>query len=72
MLITILSHPVAVDPETRTLRPVDDQGDAFFGLEPGTNGTAAECRRELVSPYRGANWSTSSGRVATSLYYRVP
>lgn len=39
---------VTVDLETGTLRPQTAEGDRFYGLEPGTNGTAATTRRALV------------------------
>jgi len=45
--------------------PIDEEADRFFGVERGTNGTAAAMRRELAAP--GARWQTSDGRPALSL-----
>lgn len=45
-----------------TAQPTDRDADAFYGLLPGTNGTAAACRRELVAP--GCKWVCSDGSPA--------
>lgn len=37
-----------VDLETATIRPESPDGDDFYGLAMGTNGTAATVRRELA------------------------
>ncbi len=51
---------VAFDPGKRTLTPINGDADAFFGLRPGTNGTAATMRRAVVEAhYRGTE--TGSG-----------
>jgi hypothetical protein len=57
---------------THTIRPIDADGDRYFGLEPGTNGTAAESRRGTVAP-RGVNvtWQRHDGRPAVGLTLRV-
>jgi hypothetical protein len=56
---------------THTIRPLDAEGDRHFGLEPGTNGTAAECRREAVAPRGiGVTWLRHNGRPAVGLTLR--
>lgn len=52
----------------KTITPADREGDDYFGLGPGTNGTAAICRRALVEP-EGYRWVRSSGRPATGPNY---
>lgn len=59
-------HNVITSPLTRTVRPCEPAGDAFFGLEPGTNGSAATARRALVQP-EGYRWLRHDGRPATGL-----
>jgi len=54
---------------TDALRPVDPAGDAFYGLEPGTNGTAAECRRQA---FPARTWVRHDGREARGLWYAPP
>jgi len=62
---------VMIDTTTRTVRPVDLEGDRLFGLELGTNGTAAECRRELVTP-RGHTWLRHNGSQPRGLWLTPP
>ncbi len=64
-------YVVTVDPVTRTVRPLDAQGDDYFGLGIGTNGTAATNRRQLAvisasvpADYR---WVRANGSAATGL-----
>lgn len=57
--------------EGSTIRPVTPEGDAYFGLEAGTNGTAAECRRALVQR-PGERWVRFDGRPATGLRLAPP
>ncbi len=59
---------VIVDQQTKTIRPALEAGDAYFGLGPGTNGTAAIMRRALVEP-PGFTWVRASGGVATGILY---
>lgn len=47
-----------------TIRPTTREGDAFFGLELGTNGTGPAGRRALHPPLR---WERHDGRPATGL-----
>ena len=56
-------HDVRIDHATRTVRPEDREGDVFFGLRWGTNGTATETRRALVAP-PGYLWRCSDGQAA--------
>jgi hypothetical protein len=61
---------VHVDPEARTLKPEHPQGDDYFGLVIGTNGTAARCRRELhehVACAEGFVWVRANGGPATGV-----
>lgn len=60
--------PLIICHVTHTIRPADRDGDRYFGLEPGSNGTAATCRRALVQPL-GFRWLRSSGRAATGPLY---
>ncbi len=69
--INALAYPLNVDTQSKTLRPVDDHGDEYFGLAPLTNGTAAACRRACVE-VPGFKWVSSSGRTPTALLYVVP
>lgn len=59
---------IYVDHTAKTVRPVSDSDDAYFGLGPGTNGTAAICRRALVQP-EGYNWTRASGAPASGILY---
>lgn len=49
----------------RTIRPATPEGDRFFGLESGTNGTGAEMRRMGVPA--GLQWVRHDGKPATGL-----
>jgi hypothetical protein len=42
--------PTEYDHLTHTIRPTEAEGDDFYGLSKGTNGTAAQARRECVAP----------------------
>jgi len=42
------------------IRPAHPNGDDFYGLAPGTNGTAAAMRRTLVTP-EGFAWFRYDG-----------
>jgi uncharacterized protein YcbX len=55
-------HRVTLDRQNRTVRPADLEGDRFFGLEPGTNGTAAEARRHVAPA--GFTWRRHDGSHA--------
>lgn len=64
-------HPKYYPVDTRavltssgTLRPATPEGDAFFGLEMGTNGTAASARREA---FGAGPWERFDGSPATGL-----
>jgi len=59
-------HAVRLDLGAETLWPLTPEGDAFFGLELGTNGTAATCRRLLLAPEH-YKWTRHDGRPATGL-----
>jgi hypothetical protein len=48
-----------------TIRPVSPEGDAWFGLESGTNGTAATMRR--MNAPAGLEWRRHDGKPATGL-----
>lgn len=41
---------VKIDTVTKTIQPLNAEGDAFYGLAVGTNGTATICRRACVEP----------------------
>ncbi len=59
-----------INHETKTIRPLDAAGNAFFGLDFGTNGTAAIGRRvvaEHSSNGVGYTWVKSSGAHALGL-----
>lgn len=61
---------VTVDHTTHTMRPAHDAGDAYFGLETGTNGTAAISRRawaEYVHSAQGYRWVRHNGKPATGV-----
>ena len=61
---------IVVDHEHRTISPKHDAADEFFGVAWGTNGTAAECRRSIVTP-SGYRWVRSDGRLPLHLeWYR--
>lgn len=59
-------HNVQISAFANACIPCDEAGDAFFGLEPGTNGSAATARRALVQP-EGYRWLRHDGRPATGL-----
>jgi hypothetical protein len=62
--------PVVVDNESRTIRPANPDGDEFFGLANGTNGTGAIARRdaaERTETATGYTWLRSNGQSATGL-----
>lgn len=63
--------PVRLVPESSLILPESEEGDRFFGLEPGTNGTAAESRRALVAP-SGFHWLRSNGLDPKGLALRPP
>lgn len=43
-----LVDTVAINHTTRTVQPTHPEGDDYYGLAPGTNGTAAQTRRALA------------------------
>lgn len=55
--------------DSNIIRPVDPAGDRFFGLESGTNGSAATVRRALVER-PGLEWRRHNGAHATGLQLR--
>lgn len=59
---------LTVDHTTRTVRPVFETADGFYGLAPGTNGTAATSRRNLQG-LAGYTWHRADGSAATGLLY---
>jgi hypothetical protein len=61
-------HAVTVITARRVIRPTTEDGDAFYGLAPMTNGTAAESRRACVAP-PGFRWERSTGAPATGVLY---
>ncbi len=67
-IISSLPFAVNADSQSKTLRPVSSEGDAFFGLQSGTNGTAATCRRALVQ-VDGYQWIQSTGRNAIGMTF---
>lgn len=56
-------HRAVIDSQLRTIRPLDAAGDEWFGLIVGSNCTAAQSRRDLVTP-AGFSWVRHDGRVA--------
>lgn len=50
-----------------TIRPMTPDGDDYFGLTTGTNGTAAIARRALVKT-DGLTWVKSNGKPAVGIY----
>jgi hypothetical protein len=60
-------RPVRLLIEARLILPLDDLGDAFFGVAPGTNGTAAVVRRALVTPPGRWCWLQHNGLDAHGL-----
>lgn len=62
------------DAATNTVRPAHLEGDDFYGLSLGSNGTAKTCRRALVEVTLQVNglsvtaeWRQSNGKPATGL-----
>lgn len=47
------------------VRPRSPDGDQFYGLEPGTNGSGAAMRRRVVA--EGLHWVRHNGSAATGL-----
>lgn len=47
-----------------TIRPSTPEGDDYYGLALGTNGTAAESRRECAVNGRPLQWVRHNGRIA--------
>lgn len=62
------ANAVVVDAEAKTVRPANADADAYYGLGPGTNGTAAITRRAAAAP-EGFTWVRSDGTPATGLNY---
>lgn len=62
-------HNVTIDETTKTIRPVTREGDEYFGLRVGTNGTGATMRRVLVTP-AGYDWRCADGRHAVGITLR--
>lgn len=69
--------PMLTTVEGLTIRPVAPEGDDYFGLATGSNGTAAELRRriaELQTPSPAGNsygltWVRASGAPAHGIQY---
>jgi hypothetical protein len=55
----------------RTIRPETREGDEYFGLRGGTNGTAATTRRALVEK-PGLLWLQFDGKIARGLFLHTP
>lgn len=64
----IKRYTVRLDPDAKTIRPADAEGDAYYGLGPGTNGTAAMTRRAGVAQ-PGFTWVRANGSHATGIQY---
>lgn len=62
---------VIVDEQKKTIRPSSPDGDTYFGLGPGTNGTAAETRRALHE-VPGYSWTRFAGSHPKGLLYVPP
>lgn len=64
--------PVLVCGNTGTIRPETRDGDAYYGLARGTNGSAAITRRALAESTAGVmpinGWRTSAGRDTGSVW----
>jgi hypothetical protein len=63
---------VIIDSFAKTVRPAVPEGDDYFGLSIGTNGTAAACRRAVVEAVQQIvngrlTWLRSNGQSATGL-----
>lgn len=53
-----------------TVRPLTEDGDDFYGLALGTNGTAAAMRRLCANAPPSYRWLRRDGRPATGLRLR--
>jgi hypothetical protein len=51
-----------------TLQPVDSDGDKFFGLSVGTNGTATVMRRQLLER-PGQKWRRHNGTYPFEIHH---
>ena len=60
-------HPVEIDAATGTIRPVNYEGDEFYGLAWGTNGTAATMRRTCAEGPHTLTWLRHDGSRAVGL-----
>jgi len=58
-------HPIILDEAAMTARPYDVAGDEHYGLTMGSNGTAAECRRNVAPA--GYRWLRHNGKPAVGL-----
>jgi len=58
--------PIYVEHATRRVLSLEPEGDRFYGLEPGTNGTGPAMRRAVVPP--GYTWLDSSGKPARGVF----
>jgi hypothetical protein len=56
-----------IDHEARQVLSLESAGDVFYGLTPGTNGTAATCRRLCAAP-AGYEWIASDCRKARGVF----
>ncbi len=59
-------HNVVISHFGRFLMPAEPAGDAFFGLELGTNGSGPAARRALITP-DGYRWLRYDSRPARGL-----
>jgi hypothetical protein len=71
-----MPYTLGVDGQRLTIQPDGRDGDAFFGLESGTNGTAAAARRQVVEAQVSSTqnyvwgqpvWLRSNGKPAAGL-----
>lgn len=60
-------RPIEIDIATGTIRPIDAEGDEFYGLAWGTNGTAATMRRTCAEGPHRLTWVRHDGQRARSL-----
>lgn len=58
-------HETTIDHDTRTVRPLTPEGDEWFGLTMGSNGSAALMRR--AGAPAGYTWTRHNGRHAHGL-----
>ncbi len=68
-----MRYQYIINPASKVITTESRDADDFYGLVPGTNGTAATCRRALVegtitepATYR---WVRSTGHRATGISY---